>query len=225
MTPAEARFKSIVRILVYQGIHPTPTRINMALKRDRKYMNRLSGTECQWRRELVPGHVKGWTARAGTRDDKNVCRLHCCREGGALVSWSGPLYSPNPSTLELPLVCSNNHLELVRVISLPGMDGQFIAGSGVDMCTFCDEWRDQNKVAVAVRESLESAGLAQVGAPISFGEAEKYLDPSRLPLVEPGTILKGIGMPPGDFLTLRQAAAAVVVVVASVLFIMLMWPF
>jgi hypothetical protein len=51
MTPAEERFKNIVRSLHERGIYPGPTAINIELRGHKS--NHINGRETKWRREVM----------------------------------------------------------------------------------------------------------------------------------------------------------------------------
>ena len=82
-TMAERRFKSVVTLMITEGIHPTPTRITMQLvaRGSRHYgaPNNLSGEECQWLRQdlRVPAMRRGYPYSA-------PCPWLCCTKGGGI---------------------------------------------------------------------------------------------------------------------------------------------
>lgn len=51
-TPEE-RFKNLVREMLACGVHPTPTRLNLARRRKLHRMSTLPGNELRWRREVL----------------------------------------------------------------------------------------------------------------------------------------------------------------------------
>ncbi len=78
MTPGERRFKDAICELVWDKVHPTPTRINRAL--GHKYAdNNLHGDQVRWLRAIV-GRWRG--NNRPVHGSYPLCEAACCVDDG-----------------------------------------------------------------------------------------------------------------------------------------------
>jgi hypothetical protein len=85
MTPAEIRFKNAIRSLIFKGVHPTMTPINLEVVKHgatrHRQMNTLNGQECRWlRRDMQIPPIRG--------REKAPCPWHCCAGNGRVPSYA-----------------------------------------------------------------------------------------------------------------------------------------